>query len=98
MKPKSERSQELYKYMISKGYSEEFSNLITQNLNTDFTAGRMFGYLSHYSDLPEAEVVDEMLAILSDRNAIMQKKTLEANNAAWNEMMWNGFPFAQDDD
>ena len=90
MKAKSDRSVELYEYMLDRGYSEEFSDIITKNLNTDFTAGRMLGYLSHYSSLPEEEIVDEMLDILSDRNAIMQKKTLEANNAAWNEILWNG--------
>ena len=90
MKPKSPMSIELYHMMIEKGYSEEFSDLITQNLNTDFTAGRMMGYLSHYVELPEGEVVDEMLAILSDRARIMQKKELEATNAAWNEILWNG--------
>lgn len=91
MKPKSEQSVKLYHFMMERGYSEEFSDLITRNLNTDFTATRMYGYLCHYSDLPEAEVVDEMLAILSDRNAIMQKKELERVNAAWNEMMNIGF-------
>ncbi|MCD7833467.1 MAG: hypothetical protein LUH00_05715 [Lachnospiraceae bacterium] len=48
---------------------ERFCDLITQNLNTDFTAQRMIFYLSHYSELPEGEIVDEMLAILSDRKA-----------------------------
>ena len=38
------------------------------------------------------DVADEMLAILSDRNRIMQKKDLEAVNARWNEMTYNGFP------
>lgn len=33
------------------------------------------------------EVVDEMLAILNDRNRIMQKKELESVNAKWNEYM-----------
>ena len=87
MKDRSPRSEELYEYMLDKGYSEQFSNLITMNLNTDFTAGRMIGYLSHYTSLPEVEVVDEMLAILSDRNRIMEKKELEANNAKWNEFL-----------
>ncbi len=91
MKDRSPRSEELYEYMLDKGYSEQFSNLITMNLNTDFTAGRMIGYLSHYTSLPEVEVVDEMLAILSDRNRIMQKKELEANNAKWNEFLNKGF-------
>lgn len=91
MKPKSEVSKELYQILLDKRYSEQFSDLITKNLNTDFTAGRMIGYLSHYTSLPELEIVDEMLAILSDRNRIMQKKELEAVNAKWNAMMQEGF-------
>ena len=63
--------------MLDRGYSREFSDLITKNLNTDFTATRMIGYLSHYSCLPEGEVVDGMLAILSDRDRIMRKKEAE---------------------
>lgn len=85
MKPKSELSQELYQIMLEKGYQERFCDLITQNLNTDFTAQRMIFYLSHYSELPEGEIVDEMLAILGDRNRIMQKKQLEHSNAVYNE-------------
>ena len=73
------------------GYPEEFCDVITRNLNTDFTAQRMLWYLSHYEYLPEGEIVDEMLAILSDRNAIMQKKELEKTNAAWNEFLQHGF-------
>lgn len=68
------KSIELYHIMTERGYPEEFCDVITRNLNTDFTAQRMLWYLSHYEYLPEGEIVDEMLAILSDRNAIMQKK------------------------
>ncbi len=81
MKPKSEINQELYQI----GYQERFCDLVTQNLNTDFTAQGMIYYLFHYSELPEGEIVDEMLAILSDRDRIMQKKELEYNNAKYNE-------------
>ena len=98
MKPKSPMSLELYEILLDKGYSERFCDLITKNLNTDFTAGRMIGYLSHYTSLPEEEIGDEMLSILSDRNRIMQKKNLEAANAKWNEMLWNGFPFIGEDE
>lgn len=87
VKSKSPMSWELYEILIDKGYSEQFSDLITKNLNTDFTAGRMIGYLSHYTSLPEAEIVDEMLSILSDRNRIMQKKDMEATDARWNRIM-----------
>ena len=87
LKPKSEISQELYQMLLDRGYQERFCDLVTQNLNTDFTAQRMIFYLSHYSELPEGEIVDEMLAILSDRNRIMQKKQLEHSNAVYNEYL-----------
>lgn len=87
MKPKSEKSIKLYHLMIERGYPEEFCDLITKNLNTDFTAQRMIGYLSHYQTLPLEEIVDEMLAILSDRNRIMKKKETEHANATINEFM-----------
>lgn len=93
---KSPISEELRDILQEKGYSQQFSDLITRNLNTDFTAGRMIGYLSHYTNLPEEEIVDEMLAILSDHSRIMQKKGMEQNNAKWNQMRWEGL-FAPDE-
>lgn len=91
MKPRSEKSMELYRLLQRRGYPEPFCMEISLNLNTDWTANRMIGYLSHYNKLPMEEIADETLAILSDRSRIMQKKDLEATNAKWNEMMWNGF-------
>lgn len=91
MKPRTNKSMELYHIMIKRGYPEEFCDIITKNLNTDFTATRMIGYLSHYQSLPLEEVADEMLAILSDRNSIMQKKELESVNISWNKHMMQGF-------
>lgn len=82
MKPRSELSIQLYNLMISRGYPENLCNLVSRNLNTDFTAARMIGYLSHYTSLPDVKVVDEMLAILADRNAIMKKKESEKAQAA----------------
>lgn len=87
MKPKSPKSLELYDIMIKRGYPEQFCAQITKNLNTDWTAQRMIGYLSHYKDLPLEEIADEMLAILSDRNRIVQKHVLEETNARWNEFL-----------
>ena len=86
MKTRSEISMQLYEMLLERGYPQNLCELITRNLNTDYTATRMIGYLSHYSYLPEVEVVDEMLAILSDRNAIMKKKELEATQAKINEL------------
>lgn len=87
MKPKSEKSLELYRVLLRRGYPEPFCDEVTKNLNTDFTAQRMLGYLSHYKKLPMEEIADEMLAILSDRNRIMQKKRVEESNAVYNEYL-----------
>ncbi len=86
MKPRSELSMELYQMMLNRGYQKELCDLVTRNLNTDFTAARMIGYLSHYSELPDVEIVDEMLAILADRNAIIRKKESEKAQAAISHM------------
>ena len=91
-KTRTEKSMELMRIMLKRGYPKEFCEQITLNLNTDWTAQRMIGYLSHYKKLPMEDVADEMLAILSDRSRIMQKKDMEATNARWNEIMYNGFP------
>lgn len=90
MKPKSPKSVELYNLMLQRGYREEFCNLVTKNLNTDFTAQRMIGYLYHYEHPPVEEIADEMISILSDRNRIMEKKELEAVNARWNDFLMRG--------
>ena len=91
MKSRSETSMELYQLMLRRGYREEFCDIVTRNLNTDFTAKRMIGYLSHYQHPSLEEIADEMLAILSDRNRIMQKKDLEKINISWNNYMMQDF-------
>lgn len=91
MKQRTEVSMQLYKLMLERGYPEEFCDIITKNLNTDFTAQRMIGYLYHYDYPPVEEIADEMISILSDRNQIMEKKELEEVNARWNDFLMNGF-------
>ena len=86
MKERTEISKQLYQMMAERGYKKNLCDLVIRNLNTDYTAIRMIGYLSHYSHLPEEEVVDEMLAILSDRNALVQKKEAEQAQAKINEI------------
>ena len=84
MKERSTKSLELYNIMMKRGYPEPFCDQITRNLNTDWTAQRMIGYLSYFKKLPMEEIADEMLAILSDRNSIIKKKETEYANAVWN--------------
>lgn len=91
MKPRTPKSIELYNKLLDRGYPREFCEQVSLNLNTDWTAQRMLGYLSHYRKLPMEEIADEMLAILSDRNRIMQKHELENTNAKWNEFLNQGF-------
>ena len=59
-------------------------------MNTDYTAARMLGYLYRVSNPRIEDLVDEMLAILSDRDAIVQKKEMEHAQAVINEIYRNG--------
>lgn len=87
----SERMDELYKVLLSKGYPKELCTEIAyKNMNTDYTATRMLGYLYRYSDPKIEDLIDEMLAILSDRNEIIQKKEMEHAQAVINEIYRNG--------
>lgn len=87
----SERTDELYKLLLSKGYPKEFcAEIAYKNMNTDYTATRMLGYLYRVTDPRIEDLVDEMLAILSDRDQIIRKKEMEHAQAAINEMYRNG--------
>ena len=87
----SERTDELYKLLLSKGYPKEFcAEIAYKNMNTDYTATRMLGYLYRVTDPRIEDLVDEMLAILSDRDQIIRKKEMEQAQKAISEMYQNG--------
>lgn len=87
----SERTNELYKVLLDRGYPKEFcAEIAFKNMNTDYTATRMLGYLYRVSNPRTEDLVDEMLAILSDRDAIIQKKEMEYAQAVINEIYRNG--------
>ena len=87
----SERTDELYKVLLDRGYPKEFcAEDAYKNMNTDYTATRMLGYLYRVSNPRIEDLVDEMLAILSDRDAIIQKKEMEHAQAVINEIYRNG--------
>ncbi len=87
----SERTNELYKVLLDRGYPKEFcAEIAYKNMNTDYTATRMLGYLYRVSNPRIEDLVDEMLAILSDRDAIIQKKEMEHAQAVINEIYRNG--------
>lgn len=75
-----------YIVLLDKGYPQEFcAEIAYKNMNTDYTATRMVGYLYRVNDPRIEDVVDEMLAILSDGDAIIQKKEMEYALAVINE-------------
>lgn len=87
----SERTDELYKVLLDRGYPKEFcAEIAYKNMNTDYTATRMLGYLYRVSNPRLEDLVDEMLAILSDRDAIIKKKEMEHAQAVINEIYRNG--------
>ena len=87
----SERTDELYKILLSKGYPKELcAEIAYKNMNTDYTATRMLGYLYRISNPRIEDLIDEMLAILSDRNAIIQKKELEQAQSVINDVYQKG--------
>ena len=87
----SERTDELSKILLSKGYPKELcAEIADKNMNTDYTATRMLGYLYRISNPRIEDLIDEMLAILSDRNAIIQKKELEQAQSVINDVYQNG--------
>ena len=87
----SDRTDELYQLLQRKGYPEELCREIAyKHMNTDYTATRMLGYLYRVSDPKVEDLIDEMLAILSDREAIIRKKEAERAQAKLNEIYKNG--------
>lgn len=87
----SEQTKQLYIVLLSKGYPKELcAEIAYKNMNTDYTATRMLGYLYRVTNPRIEDLVDEMLAILSDREAIIQKKELEHAQAVLNDMYKNG--------
>ena len=83
--------QTLYKVLLTKGYPKELcAEIAYKNLNTDYTATRMLGYLYRYTEPRLEDVIDEMIAILSDQEEIIKKKEMEQAQAVINEIYRNG--------
>ena len=85
----SEKSETLYKLMIHKGYPEEFSRLICTEMSTDFTAERMMGYIAGGGMHSLEDVADEMLAIKSLRDRLVEKHISEHAQASINDLYNN---------
>ena len=85
----AERIDELYKVLLDKGYPKELcAEIAYKHMNTDYTATRMLGY--RISQPRVEDLIDEMLAILSDREQIIQKKESERAQAVISDIYRNG--------
>lgn len=71
------KSELLLKMMLRKGYPEEFSRIVSNELSTDFTAEKMIAYVGRNDKRPLEEVADEMIAILSERDRLIDKHISE---------------------
>ena len=86
-----DKTKVLYQALLEKGYPDDFCREIAfKHMNTEYTATRMLGYLYRVSEPRIEDVVDEMLAILSDREAIIQKKEMETAQAKINRIYREG--------
>lgn len=84
---RNESSARLYEELLREGYDRDLCyTIVVKYMNTDYTAERMLGYLARAGNPPEEELVDEMLAILSDREMYINKHINEESQArvsAW---------------
>lgn len=92
-----EKCGELYRY-LSAQFSEEFASAITKYLNTDFTAGRMLGYIRNTRHSSMEMIVDEMLAILNDRETYVQKQIEKNRRIDVDELFIRGFDIQWNED
>lgn len=83
----TDKSEELYRILKERGFEEGFcKELAYKYLNTDYTATRMLGYLYRMEQTSIEMVVDEMLAILSDRDHLTKKYESEQAQAKISEI------------
>jgi hypothetical protein len=87
----SEKSIEVYKSLKKIGFPEEFCKEVAYKyMNTDFTANRMLGYLYRIDKTSVEEIVDEMFAIISDRDRMVEKHKTEHAQARISQIYRDG--------
>lgn len=93
----SEKCGELHRY-LAEHFSEEFAATITKYLNTNFTAGRMLGYIRNTRHCSMEMIVDEMLAILNDRETYVKKHIEKNRRIDVDELFVRGFDIQWNED
>ena len=79
--------RELTDILVRMGFSAELGEAIAANLRTEKPMNRMIGYLLSAQPRTEEDIVDEMLAIMSDRDTWVRKKEAEYYNQKYNEYL-----------
>ena len=79
--------EELIEKIRKLGFPEELGAAVANQLGTPGAMRRMLGYLRQVKPASAEELVDEMLAILEDRERWVRKKTAEYYNAKYNELL-----------
>ena len=82
--------RELIGAIVRMEYPEEFGKVIAKNLGSEKAMRRMTAYLYEAKPRTAEEIVDEMLAIMSDRERWIAKKEAEAANIRYNELLYYG--------
>lgn len=86
-----DKSSEVYKALQEKGFPDEFCGEIAfKYMNTEYTSERMLGYLYRMSQPSIEELVDEMFAIISDRDRLVEKHRSEQAQSRINEIYRDG--------
>ena len=86
-----DKSSEVYRTLQKRGFPEEFcAEIAYKYMNTEFTSDRMLGYLYRMSQPSVEEVVDEMFAIISDRDRLVEKHRSEHAQSRINELYRDG--------
>lgn len=71
---RSAPSYEVTERLIQMGFQREFATLVGEQMNTDFVARMMLGYLRDGKPTTMEAVADEMLGILELRKRCIEKK------------------------
>ncbi len=82
--------RELLETIEAMGYPNALAKEIAKNLGSEKLMRRMIGYLRMDRPTSAEQIVDEMLALMSDRERWIQKKEAEEANAAYNRILNQG--------
>jgi len=79
-------SHEVTARLLELGFPADFAQIVGEELNTDFTAKMMLGYLRDANPRTMTEVADELLGILAFRDKCVQKQ-IQKKTAPWAEWL-----------